>query len=373
MTLTEGLKVSVEPARNRSDIARLWQDLESRAEGPFFLSWDWIGSWLSALPQHIVPSLLCVSTGDRTVGLGILTRTDQRRHGVIHSQVLSLNQSGDAELDGIAIEHNDILVEHGLEADVTAAALAWLAREYRRWDEFNVSWATTEVASRMTAARGPMPAPRAVDERPYFIVGLDEVRRSGGDYLATLSRNTRYQIRRAMKRYAEAGPVELSRAASIDEALEMLEQLRSLHEEHWKKRGEPGAFHDEFRQSFHRQLVSSCFASGGVDLLRVSAGGEPFGYLYNFFHRGVVYNYQSGFRYTDDAKLKPGLVSHAVAIQDYLDRDVVAYDFLMGRHRYKQSLANRTGAMARLIFQQPRLRFRLENLMRDIKTRIQGS
>ena len=53
-------------------------------------------------------------------------------------------------------------------------------------------------------------------------------------------------------------------------------------------------------------------------MLRITAGGRIIGYLYNFVHAGHVYNYQSGFAYEDDPVVKPGFVSHYLAIEHYL-------------------------------------------------------
>jgi CelD/BcsL family acetyltransferase involved in cellulose biosynthesis len=51
-------------------------------------------------------------------------------------------------------------------------------------------------------------------------------------------------------------------------------------------------------------------------------------------------NYQSGFHYGSDAREKPGLVSHALAIQYYGGKNGMVYDFLAGDSRYKRSLAH---------------------------------
>ena len=60
-------------------------------------------------------------------------------------------------------------------------------------------------------------------------------------------------------------------------------------------------------------------------------GDRVAGYLYNFVHRGWVAAYQSGFDFGDDAdRLRPGLVSHALAIEHYRRAGVRVYDFLGG-------------------------------------------
>jgi CelD/BcsL family acetyltransferase involved in cellulose biosynthesis len=105
----------------------------------------------------------------------------------------------------------------------------------------------------------------------------------------------------------------------------------------------------------------------------VCAGDKAFGYLYNFCHDGIISNYQSGFHYQDNMKLKPGLVSHSLAIQKYIDSQEIKYDFLMGQHRYKSSLANQKGDMGSLVYQKPRLQFRIEATLRDFRNRLRAN
>ena len=82
------------------------------------------------------------------------------------------------------------------------------------------------------------------------------------------------------------------------------------------------------------------FPHNDVLLLELRAGEEIIGVLYNFVYRGRVYFYQSGFRYSEDSRLKPGLLSHYLAIRHCLAQPILTeYDFLAGDAQYKRSLA----------------------------------
>jgi CelD/BcsL family acetyltransferase involved in cellulose biosynthesis len=95
---------------------------------------------------------------------------------------------------------------------------------------------------------------------------------------------------------------------------------------------------------FHRTLLARTLPRGEVDLLRMSAGGQTFGYLYNFRFHGRVLTYQSGFDYAAAGPHeKPGMTCHHLAIEACAAEGVDCYDFLAGADRYKTSLA--TGAV----------------------------
>ncbi len=194
---------------------------------------------------------------------------------------------------------------------------------------------------------------------------------------SSLSANTRSQIRRSQKRYEEKqGLLKLTRATNTDEALDYLAQLAILHNKRREAKGELGSFSSRLVLAFHKNLVATLFATKEVDLLRLNAGDTTIGYLYNFVMRGKVYFFQSGFRYESDPKMKPGLLTHSFAIQQYIADGQLEYDFLAGDSQYKRSLANekRTLIWTTVYRDKPRIRLllavrRIWHYIRGIKNR----
>ncbi|WP_207540670.1 GNAT family N-acetyltransferase [Sabulicella rubraurantiaca] len=174
---------------------------------------------------------------------------------------------------------------------------------------------------------------------PAPVLELEPIRQAGGDPLSLVSANTRQQIRRSLRAYGKRGAVRLEEAASLDEAETWLSRLAELHTASWNRRGKPGAFAAPSFLRFHRSLLGRGFLRGETELLRLSAGPDEVGYLYNFRHKGRVLAYQSGFMDADLApQEKPGLLAHALAIQQAASRGDREYDFLAGDQRYKRNL-----------------------------------
>ena len=98
-------------------------------------------------------------------------------------------------------------------------------------------------------------------------------------------------------------------------------------------------------------------------MLRVDTNGHPIGYLYNFRDGLRTYAYQSGFA-DKDRRLRPGAVSHALAIEHNFRLGAGVYDFLTGSNRLKSSFATDYRRLHWTTIQLPRVRFRLENLAR---------
>ena len=137
----------------------------------------------------------------------------------------------------------------------------------------------------------------------------------------------------------------------------MFSQMKKLHQHSWNRRGHPGAFLSHFSNRFHTRLIESGHPRGEIQLVEVAAGSKTFGYLYNFVLGGMVSNYQSGFLYEEDPKFKPGLVSHALAIEHNLTLGHKAYDLLMGDQRFKRSITTHDANMVALVVRRNRFKF----------------
>ena len=231
----------------------------------------------------------------------------------------------------------------------------------RRRDELHIVAACADDQARLVPPGMLLQIP---SRKPSWRVDLAAVRAAGGDYLATLSANTRQQIRRALRLYEQAGPLTATRATDATTGLAFLDALAVLHQRQWQTRGEPGGFAFPFFERFQRRLVETGVPGGTVELLRVSRGDEPIGYLLNLVYRGHVLGFVSGFRFEDDPRLKPGLVCHALAIARHAAEGAAVYDFLAGAARYKANLGQPGPEFVYLLIQRPTVMTRAERQLR---------
>ena len=363
-----GIAASVTPLTDIGPLEKKWRHLEQRSSCSFFQSWTWIGTWLSQLPKPVALYLLEIVDGDRVIGLAVFGARTLVRHGFVRSRTLLLHETGSEELDRMTIEYNSILAETGKESEVVIAGVNCIRAANITWDEFVVSGVEARAFEAWrTAVPGTNWRMVLRKESKCYFVDLHAVRDRGGDYLALLSSNTRQQIRRSIKAYETSGSLRISVASSEEAAVEYLHGLQELHDAHWQGKGKDGAFPSEFTRNFHERLVRDAVARAEVQMLRVTAGDDVVGYLYNFVRDGHVYFYQSGFKYTEDPKLRPGLVCHYLAIMHNLKTDNRVYDFLAGPQRYKQSLGAADVKMVWFALQKPRLVFAVERLLQRVK------
>ncbi len=344
-----------------------WRRLEAAGDPSFFTSWHWIGAWLTALPETSRPTLLRGLSQGETVALALLgARAARRRHGLVRSRGLYLNETGDPELDALTIERNGVLTAGGREAEAADALVAWFAGCGGDADELYLSGSLHPLPGAAVEGRGLARAGTVV---PSYIVELDRLAASGGDVGSVLSANARQQLRRSFRHFERSGPLSLREAATPAEAAAFFAAMKVLHCASWQRRQKPHSFSRSFFEPFHRLLIERSFAAGAVQLLAARAGDRPIGYLYNFRLNNRIYAYQSGFA-DGDPRERPGAVTHALAIRHAFSSGMQIYDFMAGRNRLKESFATKVEPMLWQIVQQPRLAFRLEHFARRLKARL---
>ncbi len=371
--------LTLEPAPDPATLKAFWLDLERRAEPSFFLSWTWIGCWVRTLPPETKPWLLILRDGSSIVGLALFVSRCCRRLALLPMRRWWLHETGDPLADILTIEDNGILLARDCGSDLPCIILGWLLENLPGCDEMILGGIGPELElAAGCAATAAGFAPRILSEtvRPY--VDLSAARGQGhrlghdgdDDYLALLGRGTRHAVRRAVRLYEASGPLRFSVARDSAEALDYFARMKLLHQAHWRRRGQPGAFAAPVFERFHDGLIRDGVAAGSVELCRVSAGDREIGYLYNFTWRGWVHAYQSGFAYDKDNRLKPGLVSHYLAIRHALDEGRLVYDFMAGDGQHKRSLSTHATRLVWLALTAEGLPRKVEGALRRLKHRL---
>jgi CelD/BcsL family acetyltransferase involved in cellulose biosynthesis len=345
----------------------LWLGLQSRADASFFQSWAWIGLWLELIcPAHHA-RLLTLHDGDRLVGLGIFTA--RCRFGGLGPLHLRLHEVGDRVLDSLTIEYNGLLCEKGYEHDALLAAIKHLEQTHPRWlTLYFPGLMVDNLPLAQLPAVGLEMRLRKTDTR---YVDLATLRANGNDYLSSLSSaNTRSSLRRTARKLAAThGEIHITAAKDTQQRLAFFHELVVLHQAYWTgKAGQSGAFHDRRIVDFHEQLIANASPEQGAQLLRLDAGGQTVGYVYNMVWYGTVYFYQAGVDYPRFKDCgSPGLLLLGQAVQLALQCGHDRFEFMAGDSRYKHELGTAKSEMAWLTLDRAGLYSHLRKAWRQLR------
>lgn len=316
-----------------------WRRFALAAGSSFFQDWTWVGCL--AAERYPDPVLLETFRDGELVALALFNRRATRRA----TESLYLHESTDPALDSTFIEHNGPLISIAdpvLRQSVLGHLLARAMNDavgegHGRARRLVLSGVAPDCAGAALLTGGVVNE-SSTRLAPYVDFSLLPPTQP---FIERLSRNTRHQLRRSNRQYAEKGALLLRRAETVETGLEFLAELIRLHNITWNARGKPGAFATQAVRRFYQALIATGVPNGEVDMLQVTGANDVVGYLMNFRHRGIVSAYQSGFNYGGATQhQKPGLTCHFLAIEAYRAQGVTVYDFLAGPDRYKLSLAN---------------------------------
>ncbi len=352
-------------------IAPLWSVIaENSPYLSFYLSEDWTAAWLETYGEIVRPQIIVFTVDAVPVGTCLLVQDSERR-GPFRVSRVYLNTGSGMTGDRPFMEFNSLLCIAGWEEKV-ASALGDHLQQFE-WDEFAIEGISDSPILNWIHLKTFPELSASVKVKSSRYVNLDRLRMKEKAYETSLSPNTREQIRHSIRRYAALGSISVDVASDLSTAEKLFEEMKSMHQVRWTARGQQGGFSPSRKLEFHRALIKRAFLKGTIQLLRVSAGKETIGILYNFTQRGKVYFFQSGLNYKLDKDAKPGLVTHALAIQHCLDAGFCDYDFLAGDARYKRSLARECRTLQWVVFSRPGVRLAVIELLRAMKHRMNGS
>ncbi len=346
-------------------LAKDWQALQLCADHRFFLSWYWIKSWLHSFP--INPVLLKATLNNKVVGLALFCKNNEKKLRFFKTDCLILQESGEPDYDQQWIEYNQFLLDKEHRQICFNAIIDELVRLHG-WDEFHIGVVESSTVAQMQDAL-KLPYLIKWQTRAHWI-DLNEIRDKHDNFIASLSRNARSQIRRSIKLYEKQSPIKIHHADNLDNALALFDELAPLHIKRWGSGYQQSGFANPLFVNFHKNLISDCFDKGRIDIIKISTQEAPIAYFYNFIYQNRVYFYLSALTYSSDNKLKPGLVGHALCIQHYLDKGLELYDLMGGGEDYKDRLSTYHDDYYRVAFQRPRIITKVESLLKRIKNAL---
>lgn len=361
----------INPFENFEIVEHFYTKISKDTSHGYFTSWGWISNWLKSLPENEEIYFVVVYLNDKPISGFFLSQKRTRRYGILPTKTFYLNSTGNPILDQLYIEYNSILVVKGKETQIPSL-LSYISG--LSWDELIIPGADQGFIEKFRFTENPSGVYFFIEEEANsFFVDLETVRKNNMDFLSLLSTNRRSQIRRSIKQYeTNGGVIEIKAAQNVDEASVMFEQLVAFHQQEWLSRGLAGAFSNNYLYQFHRNLISSRFGHGEIQLLHIFNKKMTIGYLYNFVYEDRVLLYQSGFNYQagNANTYRPGIVSHYYAIVYNASQKMLKYDFLAGDDAYKRSLSTGSEKMYWLRLVKSPYRLFLMKFSRSLKEKF---
>ncbi|HEY3393578.1 MAG TPA: GNAT family N-acetyltransferase [Lacipirellulaceae bacterium] len=333
-----------------SELASLESQWNAIAEGMPFGSWDWLATWWkhygvgaaqsSANGQphsgqrQLYVLAVCgkgevdgkaAGAKDRLIGIApwYLDRT------IVHGNVLRWLGSGE-----VCTDHLSLICRPENRQEVAAAVAHELTANRDDWDRIDLSAvdandpAITELVT-------------AFEEHDCLIsrhaadsCWVLELPASWDDYLASISKSHRKQLRKLERRVLDSKRACWHQVTSASELPAAWEILVDLHQRRRQSLGEPGCFASRPFHDFHREVAERLLARRQLRMSWLELDGAPAAAEYHLADASATYAYQGG---VDPIRLseEPGRLSTILCLRAAIAEGHSRFDFLRGDEPYK--------------------------------------
>ncbi len=310
--------------------------LRDRASDTLFLTWEWQSTWWEHLGEGEL-YLIAVRDGGHLSGIAplYLTTSDD---GLKTLSVVGCRDVSD---------YLDLIAASGQEAKVYGALLDWLeSDEAPAWDLADLcnipsASPTHSLLAEMAADRGYQVHTEVEDICP--IIPLPA---AWDDYLNSLSKKQRHEIRRKLRRAEGSGQINWY---IVNEEHDLAAEMEAFIELHQKSHVDKDEFMDAQMKGFFHAAAQVLHEAGWLQLAFMEVNGEKAATMLNFDYQDSIMVYNSGYNPHKYARLSPGIVLLSYCIQWAIELGRSKFDFLRGDEEYKYRFGAQPTEIYRLV------------------------
>ena len=334
-----------------------WNDLVARSpDCSVFQTYAWLANWWRFFGQDRALRVI-LAEEDGTL-FGLLPVYIERSHllPVIGLRKLRLiGYGGDTAPDDLGL-----ILDGERRQDALDAVIAGLESLRPEWDiaEFDDLDPKSPLIGAMQTIR-----PDEVDIAEGASISYVELPETFDEYLAKLSSNRRWKIRKGRKKLLESTGYRFHVVATQDELDRHYPDLVRLHKDRWQTRAEDIGFSTEGYVEFHKSVMADMLKQDCLRLMLLISDEEAIAANYCYRWQGGFYFFQGGFaKAYEPYRIGEVLMGHA--IEQAIAEGMQVFDMLRGEHDYKKSLTDKVRTRTHLYLNQPTLRTRSYRALR---------
>lgn len=285
----------------------------------FFQTYEWLSLWTKHFKSHEL--IIGVYEGGKIIGIAAFSVGE---NGI---SFLGTDPVLDSEL---VTDYGDIIAEAGKEGDIWNEIITFLKKNYKGY-VFNLNLIRDNSVSKTYLEKL---GGEVLESDISAYINLPD---SWEKYLASLSRHSRHEFRRKMRKLEK----ELPQAEYVKgKEGDMDEFFRLMALSSNKKK----SFLSEKMKGFFRDFFN-IFGNNQVELSILRTATRNIAMTLSFFYKDSVLLYNSGF-HPQFKHMSPGLLLKAHLISEAIEKKRHVFDFLRGGERYKFDL----GGMVRKLY-----------------------
>lgn len=314
-----------------ADQRQEWDEFVADCGGDLYSSFDWCRIWWDHYGESRSLEIHLFRSNGAWTGL-LATFRESLSIGPVRMRLIRL----------VGCDHSTttcaINVRDGHASSVLGGFASWLHKD-SNWDMILLGPLAGyfsnagELASCLNAPLGEWRVEAGQSNEPHIFWELPG---SFDEFVGSLSKKERSNIKIARKRTADAGAVECLRQDD-PEFERWFAEFVDQHQRQWQAEGMLGHFDDWPRaREFHNDLLRAMAPQNRLKMLRLTIGGETVGFQYGYRFANRLH-WLLGSRDPDPKwdTLGPGRVLLAELIERAIGEGCTAIDGLRGMYEYK--------------------------------------
>jgi len=325
------------------DLRGVWNSLLQRsADNDVFSSWEWIWCWWRHFGKGRVLRILIAKQNGTIVSIAPLMLSRYR--------FLHLGKIGKIEFIGSPhSDYNNLILTGGNWDSARRFVMRLLS--YSDWDLLELR----DIREGSASANGLIETgERQVPNLKLKIGTLCpyiDLPSSFKLFTEKLSRYTRRNFRKRMRKLRENYKVEIETQDDFGSIREAMGAFFKLHQKRWLAKGGPGAFDSRPFRDFHRSLAELFNEKGWLALYFLTVNQEPIAAVYSFDYNQKKYGYLTGFD-PEFASYGVGNLLKMCVVKKSIEKGLKEYDLMRDFEPYKADWATgiRKNMVARIVW-----------------------
>jgi CelD/BcsL family acetyltransferase involved in cellulose biosynthesis len=312
-------------------LANRWNNILCQSESDsIFLTWEWVFNWWQVYGGG---KELCVlvlrDQHEDIVAIAPFYVRARRILGAVSINEIRFLGTG----EDVSPDYLDFIIKKGFEDEAIKVFVKYLAVK-NGWDVANLTDMvstsfTVRAIQNMAADNGLIVKTSERAICPYIQLLPD-----WEAYIAGLSKNMRYNIKRRMQNLEKDFKTRYFIWQDIERLEYAMERLSFLHNKRWEQKGSKHGFSSKEYNAFHKAVAREFALKGWLQMSCLELNNEIVAILYDYRYGNKIYYYQGGF---DPSlyKYSLGLVLRAFVIQKAIENGIKEIDLLKGAYEHK--------------------------------------
>jgi len=305
-----------------------WNELvENSGDKNVFLTWDWQYEWWLTYGVGKQLYIITIYEGDQLIGILPSHITIEKIFpGVPRVKFLKFMGTGEVYSDFL-----DVIVVPDYKEKV-AKLLSSYFREPQPWNILELSDVLGNAS--IAGVKSYLSSEELMWSAEGGVCPGIEFNDNWDDFLASLSKKMRYEVRSDRRKLDKVGEIEHYTVTDSADLSYAMAEFERLHQDRFVKKGEKGVFVSQAYTQFHNNVARRLLERGWLNLVFIRVDGINVACRYQFIYKERIFDYLPGLD-TNWYKHSVGMVQLSHCVENAIKRGCHRYEFLRGDESYK--------------------------------------